>query len=107
VKVTQVVRVTVGAHEQMSIWVDHKLVGTLTLGLGDGDAIEALLKAEPEVEKVLELAEGLEGIATAALRRIAQLERALAQIGWTHCGKHDVLYVRTDENQCPACWRGE
>jgi hypothetical protein len=39
--------------------------------------------------------------------RVAQLERALTQIGWTHCGKHDVLYVRTDENQCPACWRGE
>lgn len=41
------------------------------------------------------------------LLRVVQLERALAQLGWTYCGKHDVLYVRTDENVCPQCWRVE
>lgn len=49
-KVTQIMRATVGAHEQMSIWVDHKLVGTLTLGLGDGEAMEELLKKKPRLD---------------------------------------------------------
>lgn len=49
-KITQIVRTTVGGHEQMSIWVDHKLVGTLTLGLGDGEGMEALLKKKPVLD---------------------------------------------------------
>lgn len=49
-KITQIVRAKVGAHEQMSIWVDHKLVGTLTLGQGDGEAMEELLKKKPRLD---------------------------------------------------------
>lgn len=53
-----------------------------------------------------------------AQRRIGYLEGLLREHGIEHrqihgkkvtfsrCEKHG-LYVRTDENQCPACWRGE
>lgn len=71
---------------------------------------------DPPVEKVLALAEGFADQAQAALKRVAELEALLngargftcpgCAIPLTLCLKHG-LYVRTDENQCGACRRGE
>lgn len=43
-KVTQIVVEPVGAHEVVRVWIDRKLAGELTVGLGEGDQVAKLLK---------------------------------------------------------------
>lgn len=43
-EVTQVRIESAGAHERVSVWVDGKLTGALTVGAGEGAALEEILR---------------------------------------------------------------
>jgi hypothetical protein len=49
-KVTQIVVETRGAHEVVRVWVNRKLSGELTVGLGEGDGVAKLLKGTAKLD---------------------------------------------------------
>lgn len=49
-KVTQLVIEQHGAHEVVRVWIDRKLSGELTVGLGEGDALAKLLKGTSKLD---------------------------------------------------------
>lgn len=49
-KVTQIVVELVGAHEVVRVWIDHKLSGELTVGIGEGHQVAKLLKGSSKLD---------------------------------------------------------
>lgn len=87
--------------------VDNQLAGVIEQVQRVGKALRNEREAANEADLSDSEINGLRLRALVAEKRERALERVLGQLGWTYCFGHDQLYLRTDENVCPACRRGE
>ncbi len=77
-KVTQIVVEPVGAHEVVRVWIDHKLSGELTVGLGEGHRVAKLLKGLSKLDVSKEphwLYKDFNVLYRVLLRLVQQVER--------------------------------